>query len=130
MLLKLIYITYSNWNPDELKEEKFWYFPELVFVLPFCSNYFLRVFDNIAAHPTLGVMSDLKIKFAAGPEELVEMRKEMTRVDVDVIEASRVDVVASIEGRSFHCMMKPCMEHLLNNTSAICIEQKVNKTLV
>ncbi|TPX65009.1 hypothetical protein CcCBS67573_g08258 [Chytriomyces confervae] len=80
MLLKLIYITYRNWNPDKLKEEKYWYYlsilPELVFVLPFCSNYFLRVFDDIAGHPTFGVVSDLKITFAAGPEELVEMKEE------------------------------------------------------
>ncbi|KAJ3220948.1 hypothetical protein HDU78_000754, partial [Chytriomyces hyalinus] len=99
MLLKLIYITYRNWNPDELKEEKYWYYlsilPELVFVLPFCSNYFLRVFDDIAEHPTFGVMSDLKVTFAAGPEELVEMREETTLVDLDVIEETRVDVVES-----------------------------------
>ncbi|KAJ3252170.1 hypothetical protein HDU77_005285 [Chytriomyces hyalinus] len=96
MLLKLIYITYRNWNPDELKEEKYWYYlsilPELVFVLPFCSNYFLRVFDDIAAHPTFGVMGDLKVTFAAGPEELVEMREETARVDMDVVEESRLDV--------------------------------------
>ncbi|KAJ3135982.1 hypothetical protein HK100_002113 [Physocladia obscura] len=58
MIIKLLYITYRNWNPDELKAEKYWYglsiTPEVLYMLFFCSHRFLDVFDKIEAHETKG----------------------------------------------------------------------------
>ncbi|KAJ3228349.1 hypothetical protein HDU81_006220 [Chytriomyces hyalinus] len=105
MLLKLIYITYRNWNPDELKEEKYWYslsiLPELVFVLPFCSTYFLRVFDDIAGHPTGGVIPDLKVTAVHVSEDVVVEMTEQPWLYVNNTEDSRVDVI-EVVGSNVH----------------------------
>ncbi|KAJ3240829.1 hypothetical protein HDU81_002682 [Chytriomyces hyalinus] len=51
MLVKLTYITYRNWNPQQLRDETAWYtisiLPEYIFVLFYVTHYFARVFDDI-----------------------------------------------------------------------------------
>ncbi|KAI9324355.1 hypothetical protein BDR26DRAFT_1014827 [Obelidium mucronatum] len=52
MMVKLGYITYRNWNPQELKEEWVWYMwsvtPEFLYVLPCLRHGFvLSVFDDV-----------------------------------------------------------------------------------
>ncbi|KAJ3076893.1 hypothetical protein HDU98_010988 [Podochytrium sp. JEL0797] len=51
MVIKLSYITYRNWRPQEFKQEFAWYAlsiaPELVFMLFFMTNRWLQVFDDI-----------------------------------------------------------------------------------
>ncbi|KAI8619825.1 hypothetical protein BC830DRAFT_1102219 [Chytriomyces sp. MP71] len=51
ILVKLVYTAYRNWNPSELRDESIWYgvsvLPEYVFMLFYCTHYFLQVFDDI-----------------------------------------------------------------------------------
>ncbi|KAJ3403351.1 hypothetical protein CcCBS67573_g06768 [Chytriomyces confervae] len=51
MLVKLVYTTYRNWNPFQLRDEGVWYIlsiaPEYVFVLFYLNHGFLKVYDDI-----------------------------------------------------------------------------------
>ncbi|KAI8837960.1 hypothetical protein BJ741DRAFT_648331 [Chytriomyces cf. hyalinus JEL632] len=51
ILVKLVYITYRNWNPQQLRDETAWYtisiLPEYIFVMFYVSHFFARVFDDI-----------------------------------------------------------------------------------
>ncbi|KAJ3076896.1 hypothetical protein HDU98_010991 [Podochytrium sp. JEL0797] len=51
MVIKLSYITYRNWQPTEFKFESWYYLlsliPEFIFVLPFLSFHFLKIYDDI-----------------------------------------------------------------------------------
>ncbi|KAI8838187.1 hypothetical protein BJ741DRAFT_663557 [Chytriomyces cf. hyalinus JEL632] len=51
MLIKLVYTTYRNWNPFQLRDEGIWYIlsiaPEYVFVLFYLNHGFLKVYDDI-----------------------------------------------------------------------------------
>ncbi|KAJ3076891.1 hypothetical protein HDU98_010986 [Podochytrium sp. JEL0797] len=52
MVIKLSYITFRNWKPQEFKQESAWYalsiVPELVFMLFFMTNRWVKVFDDIS----------------------------------------------------------------------------------
>ncbi|TPX77678.1 hypothetical protein CcCBS67573_g01039 [Chytriomyces confervae] len=51
MLIKLVFTTYRNWNPFELRDEWIWYLlsigPEFLLVLCYMHHGFLKVYDDI-----------------------------------------------------------------------------------
>ncbi|KAJ3003948.1 UNVERIFIED_CONTAM: hypothetical protein HDU68_005418 [Siphonaria sp. JEL0065] len=51
MIVKLCYITYRNWNPAELRDERWWYLvsisPEFLYMLFFVSHRFMDVYDDV-----------------------------------------------------------------------------------
>ncbi|KAJ3247683.1 hypothetical protein HDU78_003489 [Chytriomyces hyalinus] len=51
MLIKLVFTTYRNWNPLELRDEWIWYLlsigPEFLLVLCYMHHGFLKVYDDI-----------------------------------------------------------------------------------
>ncbi|KAJ3076895.1 hypothetical protein HDU98_010990 [Podochytrium sp. JEL0797] len=53
MIIKLSYITYRNWNPENLRDEKYWYTlsisPEMIYMSFFVSHTFLDVYDSVEA---------------------------------------------------------------------------------
>ncbi|KAJ3209454.1 hypothetical protein HDU82_000762 [Entophlyctis luteolus] len=74
MLIKLIYITYRNWNPDDFTDEKYWYIlsiaPEFVYVAIFCFPRVLGIYDAIDAHETKGrVVSEVVVDAERGEVE-------------------------------------------------------------
>ncbi|KAI8608954.1 hypothetical protein BC830DRAFT_896832 [Chytriomyces sp. MP71] len=88
MIVKLVFITYRNWNPSELKEEKYWYtlsiLPELVFVLAFCTPRYLVVFDALAQHETNGVI----------PPKVAELT--LVSTTVEVVESKELEYIEPV----------------------------------
>ncbi|KAJ3072825.1 hypothetical protein HDU98_002849, partial [Podochytrium sp. JEL0797] len=64
MIVKLSYITYRNWNPDEFRDEKYWYLvsitPEILYVLCFCPARVLSVFDEMDAKREKAIVLEAK----------------------------------------------------------------------
>ncbi|TPX69732.1 hypothetical protein CcCBS67573_g06770 [Chytriomyces confervae] len=72
ILIKLVYISYRNWNPLELRSEAAWYafsiMPEYIVVLFYVSHFFASVFDK--AHCDDGKEADAIRELEAGTPDL------------------------------------------------------------
>ncbi|KAI8837962.1 hypothetical protein BJ741DRAFT_602400 [Chytriomyces cf. hyalinus JEL632] len=73
MLIKLVFTTYRNWNPFELRDEVIWYVlsiaPEYLFMLCYMNHGFLKVYDDIERY-TINLEEEAKAKEA--PEDSEE----------------------------------------------------------
>ncbi|ORY31572.1 hypothetical protein BCR33DRAFT_771820 [Rhizoclosmatium globosum] len=88
MIIKLIYITYRNWNPKEFRDEVWWYVlsitPEYVFMLFFLKHdWFMSVYDEVEMVVGEDGNRDEE-KGEAGKKE------EVTTVEVETIVLSQV----------------------------------------
>ncbi|KAJ3282139.1 hypothetical protein HDU79_010159, partial [Rhizoclosmatium sp. JEL0117] len=75
MIVKMVYITYRNWNPSEFREEGWWYAlsitPEYLYMLVFLTHGCLDVYDDVE-----GVLGEDGERKSDGTKSLEEGKKD------------------------------------------------------